>query len=399
MKYAMGSGSSGKQSSSGGSSGLVGMAGSLLGGGKQSHSGGSGGSSGLAGLAGSLLGGGKQSSSGGSGAGAGGLAGMASSFLGGGKQSGQSQNQNQNQSQGQGQYGASQQQSGNYSGNQTGNYSGAHQQQGGSGGGGGLMGMVSGYLPGHVSFYPPIGGMSADDPRSMDSRDKAGTDTLAATSKAATKDRHLLLRTTLVVHHRRPHTAPRDKTRNTAAITSTAATTSTVVITNTTVASNSNLPTAGPHKTQTTTHSSSSSSRHPHSSPTAARTNTSTEPRPQSQARTDSSRRTSSTDSTHPAATQERSKAVRHQGTCQSRREATTLGEPMRGACLADSKVERNMMGGIRVSNRADTGSTRRRRREGILHRLVGGVISNREGIRHHRSIEGCKGEGRSGRY
>lgn len=77
---------------------------------------------------------------------------MASSFLGGGKQSGQS-GQSHGQGQGQGQYGGSQQQGGNYSSDQTGNYSGAHQQQGGSSGGGGLMGMVSGYLPGHVSFY------------------------------------------------------------------------------------------------------------------------------------------------------------------------------------------------------------------------------------------------------
>ena len=263
------------------------------------------------------------------------------------------------------------------------------------------MGMVSGYLPGNVSFYPSTGGRgtSADYSRSMDSRDRAGTDTLVATSRAVTKDRHLLLRTTPVVHHLRPHTAPRDKTRNTAAITSTAA------ITNTTAASNSNsnLPTAGPHKTQTTTPSSNNSTRHHHSSPTAARTNTSTVPRPQSQAHTDSSLHTSSTDSIRRADSQERSRAGRHQGTYRSRREATTLGEPMRGGCLADSRVERNMMGGIRVSSRADTGSTRRRRREGILHRLVGVVISLREGISHHRSIEGSiggsRGKGRSGRY
>lgn len=388
MKYAMGSGS-GNQNHSGGSGGLVGMAGSLLGGGKQSHSGGSGGSGGLAGLAGSLLGGGKQSSSGGSGAGAGGLAGMASSFLGGGKQS----SQNQNQNQGQGQYGSSQQQSGNYSSDQTGNYSGAHQQQGSSGGGG-LMGMVSGYLPGHVSFYPSIAGTSADSSRSMDSKDRAGMDTLVAINRAVTKDRHRPLRTTLVAHRRRhPRTAPRDKTRNTE------------VITSTTAASTNSLPTAGPHKTQTTASSSSSSSsrHHHHSSPTA-RTSTSTEPRPQSLARTDSSHRTSSTVSKPREDTQEHSRAGRHQGTCRSRREASTLAGRMRAGCMAASRVEINMMAATRLSNRADRVSTRRRLREGILHRrLVGEVTNSREGIRHHhsthRSIKGRAGRNRDGIY
>lgn len=381
MKYAMGSGS-GKQNSS--SSGLVGIAGSLLGGGKQSHSSSSGGSSGLAGLAGSLLGGGKQSSSGSS-AGAGGLAGMASSFLGGGKQSSQSQSQ----SQGQGQYGgSSQQQGGNYSGDQTGNYSGAHQQQGSSSGGG-LMGMVSGYLPGHVSFYPLVYGISANKCYSMGSRDRAGTDTLGATSKAATKDRHPLLRTILVVPRLRLRMAPRDKTRNTAAITSTAA------------ASSSNLPMEAPHRTLTTTPSNNSSRRH-HSRPTAARTNTSTGPHPQSQAHTGNSHPTSSTDSKRRVGFQDSSKAARRQETWRSRRADITLGEPMRAGCMVASRAAMgNMMEAIKHSNRADRANIRHRRRGGILHRRVEGVTTRREGIHHHRSthrsIKGCKADGRDG--
>lgn len=383
MKYAMGSGS-GKQNNS--SSGLVGIAGSLLGGGKQSSS--SGGSSGLAGLAGSLLGSGKQSNSGSS-AGAGGLAGMASSFLGGGKQSSQSHSQ----SQGQGQYGgSSQQQSGNYSGDQTGNYSGAHQQQGGSSGGG-LMGMVSGYLPGHVSLYTLMYGICANKCYSMDSRDRAGTDTLGATSKAATKDRHPLLRTILVIHHQRLHMAFRDKTRNTAAITNMAAASN----------SNNNLPMVPPHRTQTTTLSN-SSSRHHHSRPTAARTSTSTGPHPQSQAHTGNSHPTSSTDSIRRVGIQDSSKAARRQETCRSRRVAITLGELTRVGCMVASRAAMgNMMEAIKHSNRVDRANIRRRLREGILHRRVEGVTSRREGIHHHHhhsthhSIKGCKVEGNGG--
>ena len=67
----------------------------------------------------------------------------------------------------------------------------------------------------------------------------------------------------------------------------------------------------------------------------------------------------------------------------------------MRGGCMADSRVERNMMEDIRAS-RVDRDSTRRR--GDTRRRLVGVVISSREGIRHHlsthRSIEGSKGQG-----
>lgn len=64
---------------------------------------------------------------------------------------------------------------------------------------------------------------------------------------------------------------------------------------------------------------------------------------------------------------------------------------------MAATRVEINMMAATRLSNRADRVSTRRRLREGILHRrLVAGVISSREGIRHHhsthRSIKGLWG-------
>lgn len=70
---------------------------------------------------------------------------------------------------------------------------------------------------------------------------------------------------------------------------------------------------------------------------------------------------------------------------------------------MADSRVEiRSMMRRTIRATRADRDSTRHRSRGGILpRRLVGVVISSREGIRHHpsthRSTEGTRWKGKSG--